>query len=155
MFFPVLPDIKVVFENVKTDWKNSAEIRLFYIVEKLFDSYMNTDDYNRNDVQIGHTYFIRKTDDDVARIQMKNRFLYQVIPVIREYYNDGILMPDVYGKEPSAYENECISIIKRMISVSDMEELEQIYSTLLDALFTEEIEEKIKNVLFEKNILAE
>ena len=155
LFFPVLPDIKVVFENVKTDWKNSAEIRLFYIVEKLFDSYMNTDDYNRNDVQIGHTYFIRKTDDDVARIQMKNRFLYQVIPVIREYYNDGILMPDVYGKEPSVYENECISIIKRMISVSDMEELEQIYSTLLDALFTEEIEEKIKNVLFEKNILAE
>lgn len=34
---------------------------------------MNTDDYNRSDVQIGHTYFIRKSAEK-AEVQMQDRF---------------------------------------------------------------------------------
>lgn len=34
LFFPVLPDIKVVYETVKDDWKEATELKLFYIIEK-------------------------------------------------------------------------------------------------------------------------
>lgn len=155
LFFPVLPDIKVVYETVSSDWENAEELKLFYIIEKMFDSYMNTDDYSRNDVQIGHTYFLRKAEGDDAREQMKNRFLYQVIPVVREYYNDGILMDDVYGAEPNAFENECIEIMRKMTSVSDMSELEAMYETLLSKLAVPEITQGIKDALLDKRILVE
>lgn len=155
LFFPVLPDMKVVYETVKEDWENSNELRLFYIIEKMFDSYMNTDDYNRNDVQIGHTYFLRKADGTDPLIQMKNRFLYQVVPVLREYYNDGILMDDVYGKEPSAYENDCIMDIKKMTDVSDMDKLEVMYDALVSKLANTEIKYGIKAALLEKKVLTD
>ena len=116
---------------------------------------MNTDDYSRNDVQIGHTYFLRKAEGDDAKEQMKNRFLYQVIPVVREYYNDGILMDDVYGVEPNAFENECLEIIRKMISISDMGELEAIYERLLSKLTVPEITQGIKATLLDKRIMVE
>lgn len=155
LFFPVLPDIRVVFETVGSDWKSANELKLFYIVEKMFDSYMNTDDYNRNDVQIGHTYFLRKKEGTDGENQMKNRFLYQVIPVIREYYNDGILMDDVYGKDPSAYENACIQAVRQMTNVSDMDMLEAMYDDLIGKLSVSNIEDGIKAALMEKKVLVE
>jgi len=154
LFFPVLPDIKVVYETVKDNWEESAELQLFYITEKMIDSYMNTDDYNRNDIQIGHTYFLRKAEGDEAFIQIKNRFLYQVIPVVREYYNDGILMDDVYGKEPSAYENDCIRDIRKMTDVSDMDELEAMYDILISKLSSDEIKDGVRAALLEKKVLT-
>lgn len=155
LFFPVLPDIKIVYETVKDNWNDSAELQLFYIIEKMFESYMNSDDYNRNDVQIGHTYFLRKAEESIAKEQMRNRFLFQVVPVLREYYNDGILMDDVYGKEPTEYENACIQDIRKMIEVSDMDKLERMYEELLSKLANEEIRTGIRSALLEKNILPE
>lgn len=155
LFFPVLPDIKIVYETVKDNWNDSAELQLFYIIEKMFESYMNSDDYNRNDVQIGHTYFLRKAEESIAKEQMRNRFLFQVVPVLREYYNDGILMDDVYGKEPTEYENACIQDIRRMIEVSDMDKLESMYEELLSKLANEEIRTGIRAALLEKNVLPE
>lgn len=155
LFFPVLPDIRVVYETVKDNWTDSVELQLFYIIERMFESYMNSDDYNRNDVQIGHTYFLRKTKESIAKEQMKNRFLFQVVPVLREYYNDGILMDDVYGKECTEYENACIQDIRKMIEVSDMDKLESMYEELLSKLKNDEIRNGIKSALLEKNILPE
>lgn len=154
LFFPVLPDIKVVYQYVREDWYESTELSLFYIIERLFDSYMNTDDYNKNDVQIGHTYFLRKGDRDKAHDQMKNRFLYQVVPVIREYYNDGILIDDAYGKELSQCESECITNIKKMTTISDMDELDRMYKTLIEKLSVKEIKGNIKKVLEKKQVLS-
>lgn len=155
LFFPVLPDIKVVYETVKEDWASSIELKLFYLIDKLFASYMNTDDYNRSDVQIGHTYFLRKAEGEEAVIQMKNRFLFQVIPVVREYYNDGILMDEVYGKEPSAYENDCIADIRKMTDISDMDKLEAMYDVMVSKLSSDEITDGIKAALLDKRILPE
>lgn len=155
LFFPVLPDIKVVYESVRDDWKESIELKLFYIIEKMFDVYMNSDDYKRNDVQIGHTYFLRKDiAAEEAAVQMKNRFLYQVVPVIREYYNDGILMDDVYGREPSEYESNCILDIKKMTEESDMDKLEAMYDLLVKKLFSDKIQDGVKAVLLEKKVLT-
>ncbi|MCI1723630.1 MAG: AAA family ATPase [Lachnospiraceae bacterium] len=38
LFFPVLPDIKVVFSKVD-NWENSKELRLFHFVDRIFDIY--------------------------------------------------------------------------------------------------------------------
>ena len=155
LFFPVLPDIRVVYETVKDNWTDSTELQLFYIIEKMFESYMNSDDYNRNDVQIGHTYFLRKAEGSIAKEQMRNRFLFQVVPVLREYYNDGILMDDVYGKECTEYENACIQDIRKMIGVSDMDKLESMYEELLYKLTNDKIRNGIRAALMDKNVLPE
>ena len=86
---------------------------------------------------------------------MKNRFLFQVIPVLREYYSYGILMNDVYGKEPTEYENACIQEIRKMIEVSDMDKLENMYEELSSKLTNEEIRTGIRAALLKKKILPE
>ncbi len=154
LFFPVLPDIRVVYENVKENWKSSMELKLFFMVERIFDFYMNTDDYNRSDVQIGHTYFIRK-DGAADAEKMKNRFLYQVIPVLREYYNDGILMEDFYSSaEPSDIEKECMDIIKNMTEMSDVDVLEAAYQVLTEKISSDEIVNSIEKKLESRNVLT-
>ena len=56
-------------------------------VAELFDDYLN-EDYNKDDVQVGHTMFLAKNEDET-----KLKFIYQVLPILREYYKDGILVP--------------------------------------------------------------
>lgn len=151
LFFPLLPDIKVVFSKVD-DWETSKELQLFHLVDRIFDIYMNTDDYNRSDVQIGHTYFIRKSTEN-AEAQMRDRFLYQVIPVIREYRNDGILMDEFYGNEPETYEIPSFDIMEKMEKCSDPRELETLYDQLLGELGREEYTESIRKELVEKALI--
>lgn len=153
LFFPLLPDIKIVFSTVD-DWEASTELKLFHFVDRIFDIYMNTDDYNLSDVQIGHTYFIRKSAEN-AETQMRDRFLYQVIPVLREYHNDGILMDEFYGNEPEIYEIRAFDIIEKMEKSSDSMELEALYNQLLDELKREEFTEAIKKELVEKALIEE
>ena len=153
LFFPLLPDIKVVFSKVD-NWQTSKELRLFHLVDRIFDIYMNTDDYNRSDVQIGHTYFIRKNAEN-ADDQMRDRFLYQVIPVLREYHNDGILMDEVYGNEPKPFELHVFEIIKKMEKCSDFIELENLYNQLLGELGKTEYTEALKKELLEKALIEE
>lgn len=71
--------------------ENSIELLLFDAVQKLFDDglYFN-EEYQKSDVRIGHTYFLRTRqngyEDDVVE-----HFIFQVIPILREYVKDGIL----------------------------------------------------------------
>ena len=153
LFFSLLPDIKVVFSKVDR-WETSRELRLFHMVDRIFDIYMNTDDYNRSDVQIGHTYFIRKSDEK-ADEQMRDRFLYQVIPVLREYHNDGILMDEFYGNEPEPYEIPAFDIIEKMEKCSDSLELENLYGQLLTTLDKDEYTDAIKEKLIEKSLIEQ
>jgi hypothetical protein len=48
--------------------------------------YMDPEFY-AEDVQIGHTYFLAKSDEE-----LKHKFIYKVIPVLKEYIKDGILI---------------------------------------------------------------
>ena len=71
--------------------EESIELLLFDAVQGLFDSdrFFNPE-YQKNDVKIGHTYFLRDRTAgyEVAAAQ---HFVYQVIPILREYVKDGIL----------------------------------------------------------------
>ena len=139
LFFPVLPDINIVIKSINHDNPIDAlEVKLFYAISKLFDSYLNSDDYNRDDVQIGHTYFIRKTDDETtANDQMKDRFLYQVIPVLREYIKDGVL--NIEGTESNIKDELKIilKIIMDMCLTDNLSKIDELYNKLEELISTE------------------
>ena len=64
-------------------------------------------------------------------------------------------MDDIYGKEPSGYEKDCIQIIKKMTNESDMDKLESMYSDIVAKLSNSDIEVGIKVALTEKKVLTE
>lgn len=71
--------------------EDSIELLLFDAIQHIFDDerFFNTE-YQKNDVKIGHTYFLRdrKKGYEDAAIE---HFLFQVVPIMREYVKDGIL----------------------------------------------------------------
>lgn len=80
------------YQNISgnTD-ENSIELMLFDAVQAIFDDtrYFNTD-YQRNDVRLGHTYFLRKKAEGYAD-DIVEHFVFQVVPILKEYVKDGIL----------------------------------------------------------------
>lgn len=95
LFFQVLPNRDVVL-NYKLDAVtgeaaavqsavNAKAVALFDNIAELFnDANLNTEFY-KDDVQIGHTYFLVTSED-----QLFLRFKYQILPILREYYKDGM-----------------------------------------------------------------
>ena len=60
--------------------------RFFSDVDKLFVPEFLSADYDKEDVCIGHSYFL--TDG----VELANKIVYQVIPILREYLKDGVLL---------------------------------------------------------------
>ena len=95
IFIDSLPDRNVVtncYKNVSGhDDENSIEILLFDAIQSIFDSdrYFNSD-YQKNDVKLGHTYFLRKKSDGYAD-DIVEHMVFQVLPILKEYVKDGIL----------------------------------------------------------------
>ena len=110
LFFEQLPDetvIKSYREGLGQTQKdlNEKACRLFENVEKLFKEDYLSPEYRREDVQIGHTYFLVDSEE-----KLKRRFEYQIIPILKEYYKDGIISFDVGdGVEGFAGFLNCIS----------------------------------------------
>lgn len=110
------------YQNVSgnTD-ENSIELMLFDAVQAIFDDmrYFNTD-YQRNDVRLGHTYFLRKRAEGYAD-DIIEHFVFQVIPILKEYVKDGILdstedliqtehtVDDIFAEEDSNAQNKMIA----------------------------------------------
>ena len=71
--------------------ENSIELLIFDAVQAIFDneSYFN-DEYQKSDVRLGHTYFLRKRKEGYEE-DFVERFVFQIIPILREYVKDGIL----------------------------------------------------------------
>jgi len=94
-FYQLLPDSSIIRYANKDDIKDKALI-LFKNVEKLFGVGKNDDDnngknvilsqdYYREDVLPGHSYFIAENIDKLAY-----KFAYQVWPLLMEYFKDGV-----------------------------------------------------------------
>ncbi len=104
LFFSLLPERDVILEyrkglcNTAEEEKNQMEInemaaRLFDRVAELFNTDNLNSEYYKDDVQIGHTYFLVSSKE-----QLYLRFRYQIIPILREYFKDGMFqfeVPDV------------------------------------------------------------
>lgn len=99
LFFSQLPDREVI-ENyeiglvaetgmtpaqVAQKELNNKALKLFSEVEKLFGDEILSPEYYKDDVQIGHTYFLVDSEEMLFR-----RFVYQILPILREYFKDGI-----------------------------------------------------------------
>jgi hypothetical protein len=79
-FVDMLPDIAVI--------TNPEAKILFKEVEKIFDNHLATD-FQKNDVQLGHSYFLVKNEDELSM-----RLNYEILPILREYLKDGIFLQE-------------------------------------------------------------
>ena len=63
---------------------------LFHQVSKLFDENLSPE-FEKKDVQLGHSYFIDKSDEGGF---MDIRLEYEIKPILLEYIKDGVLIGD-------------------------------------------------------------
>lgn len=96
LFFSLLPEREVVLnfrkgtcntleEEAKQIEINKKAATLFDRIAELFNSDNLNSEYYKDDVQIGHTYFLVSSEE-----QLYLRFRYQILPILREYYKDGM-----------------------------------------------------------------
>ncbi len=104
--------LKSDIEVVRSYYKESLHcgqmaVKLFAIVKAFIES-KNNSDYDMDDLMVGHSYFMAKNIEE-----LKNKLEYEVIPLVKEYINDGILNVD---KETSnkEFESWCM-IFSRII----------------------------------------
>lgn len=104
IFFDLLPDENVIKSKKKEENENEIEKaeKVFLGVNKFIKTSINTQ-YRANDFLIGHTYFLlpekqeeNNSEDDKAKKDnsenlIEYRMEYQVLPILREYYIDGII----------------------------------------------------------------
>ena len=66
--------------------------------QKLYDSIYNiikthiSDEYYIEDIMVGHSYFLPKEDNDYVGNYLELSLHYNIIPLLMEYYKDGILV---------------------------------------------------------------
>jgi len=92
-FLPLNPDREVIRGQDKVDEADKRwAADLFESVGKLFrpsadgGSGFLAQEFHPDDVQVGHTYFLG------SRSAVNIKFAYQVYPLLREYYKDGIFL---------------------------------------------------------------
>lgn len=130
LFFEQLPDINVIKEY-KADKGagqlelNSKASKLFENVEKLFEEEYLSPEYRKEDVQIGHTYFLVDSEDKLMK-----RFEYQIIPILKEYYKDGIISFDS-SDSVEGFSGFLNCIAGKINMTSQKEDIEKIFSELI------------------------
>ena len=129
LFFEQLPDESVIREyKVDTGAAqvalNEKAIKLFNQVKKVFEENL-CPEYRREDVQIGHTYFLVDSEEKLMR-----RFEYQIIPVLKEYYKDGIISFTA-GDSKEGFSGFLNCIAGKISMTTQKEEIEEIYRSII------------------------
>lgn len=130
LFFEQLPDVKIIqkykVENGATQVElNTQASSLFKNVEKIFEEDYLSPEYRKEDVQIGHTYFLVDSKDKLVK-----RFEYQIIPILKEYYKDGIISFDISDATDGF--NGFLNCIAGKINMSSQREvIEKIFNDLI------------------------
>ena len=130
LFFEQLPDVKVIQEYKVDSGATQVELNtqasnLFENVEKIFEEDYLSPEYRKEDVQIGHTYFLVDSKDKLMK-----RFEYQIIPILKEYYKDGIISFDI--SDATEGFNGFLNCIAGKINMSSQREvIEKIFSDLI------------------------
>jgi MoxR-like ATPase len=52
-------------------------------------------DFRPEDVWIGHSYFITKVDGEKGKEELQMKLTYEILPILKEYLKDGILIDNV------------------------------------------------------------
>lgn len=130
LFFELLPDAKVISEYKSERGADQLEInaqacKLFENVERVFEEKYLSPEYRKEDVQIGHTYFLVDSKDKLMK-----RFEYQIIPILKEYYRDGIISIET-SNEIDGFDGFLNCITGKINMTSQREDIERIFSELI------------------------
>ena len=130
LFFEQLPDVKVIrgykVESGAAQVELNAQAsKLYENVEKIFVEDYLSPEYRKEDVQIGHTYFLVDSKDKLMK-----RFEYQIIPILKEYYKDGIISFDV-SDAADGFNGFLNCIAGKINMTSQREVIEKIFSDLI------------------------
>ena len=131
LFFEQLPDIKVIQEYKAEKGGQQLELnaqacKLFENVATLFEENYLSSEYRKEDVQIGHTYFLVDSKDKLMK-----RFEYQIIPILKEYYKDGIINFDI-SEETNGFNGFLNCIAGKINMTSQREDIENIFNDLIE-----------------------
>lgn len=129
LFFEQLPDEKVIKEYSieKGDDQrtlNNQACKLFENVERVFDEDLSPE-YRKEDVQIGHTYFLVDSKD-----RLMKRFEYQIIPILKEYYKDGVISFDA-ADATDGFDGFLNCIAGKINMTSQRDVIEKIFNDLI------------------------
>ncbi len=87
-FYTVIADEKFI----KDDYSKKA---FNYVKNEIIEKHLS-EEYQLDDIMIGHSYFIFNdeaySDEDLAYKYMNLSLQYNIIPLLEEYYKDGILI---------------------------------------------------------------
>ena len=64
--------------------------QLYEIVEKIFTPDYVSLEFDINDIMIGHSYFISDKNGEENIDELASKFIYQVLPLLKEYLKDGV-----------------------------------------------------------------
>ncbi|MBR5529227.1 MAG: AAA family ATPase [Oscillospiraceae bacterium] len=137
LFFQVLPNRDVILHynldglsgEAQTQQKavNNRAVALFDRIAELFnDANLNTEFY-KDDVQIGHTYFLVSSED-----QLFLRFKYQMLPILREYYKDGMFQFETPDTDDDGWSGLIGCITGDVDANSDEAKLRDIFNKLIE-----------------------
>ena len=137
LFFSLLPDKQTIADyrlaDCETEDKKSEQLeingkatKLFERVAELFNSDNLNSEYYKDDVQIGHTYFLVSSED-----QLYLRFRYQILPILREYYKDGMFQFDRPDNDNDGWSGLLGCITGDTDVNSDEEKVKSIFAKLI------------------------
>lgn len=103
-FVDVLPEVLEENEEIYFNTEHFSK------VTALFNRNNVSAEFEVKDVQIGHSYFIVKKEDNPDEYKKQEIFnlkmIYEVIPILKEYVKDGILVGSIEGKSVTDYIDE-------------------------------------------------
>lgn len=137
LFFSLLPNREIILnfnlEELEEEEARNNQIttnenatRLFNAVEKLFTPGNLNVEYYKDDVQIGHTYFLVTSKE-----QLYLRFKYQIIPILREYYKDGMFQLEHTDSDDDAFGGLLDCISGEINTNNEEERVKEIFEKLL------------------------
>lgn len=89
-FVTIKSDVRVVaqhYDKIGNQTLKTTAIALFDDIKSFIDSRQHlSGDMDVDDLMVGHSYFMANNEDD-----LRNKVEYEIIPLINEYINDGIL----------------------------------------------------------------
>ena len=125
-FVTLKSDVTVVakyYEDLGDDDLKNVAISLFEDIHAFIkDPKHLCGDYGIDDLMVGHSYFMAKSKEELT-----NRIQYEVIPLINEYINDGILNVKSTEKENAfaSWSNLCVRPIAKDDSEDNIEDLDE------------------------------
>ena len=89
--------ITVEARNLAEEGEANFDSDLYEKVAILFESNCSPE-FNKEDVKLGHSYFIDKSNEPENPVGMDIRWKYEIQPILLEYVKDGILCGEYAGK---------------------------------------------------------